>query len=360
MSSIASPIRRTGAPAGGRTANYAELLSKVRDKGLLGRRYGFYFALTTGLVSALAAALSGLVLAGNTWTQLAVAITVGVILTQFAFLGHEASHRQVFVSKRANDEFGRIIATLFVGISYSWWMNKHTKHHANPNRVDHDPDIAPDVIVFQTEHAGGRNRLHAWFLRHQGTLFFPLLLLEGLNLHVQGLRYLLDRRNQVAGRWIELAMLVVRLVGIPLLAFLSLPPLTAVAFLLVQLGVFGVYMGASFAPNHKGMPHVPSALKLSFLHKQVLTSRNIVGRGMTALFGGLNHQVEHHLFPNMPRPHLARAAAIVREYCSERGIPYTAMTIGASYRTVIRHLNSVGRADRDLFECPMVSAYGRL
>lgn len=354
-----SRVRRTGKPTAEEAADYGALLKTVREQGLLRRTHAFYAAVGTALSLALAATISGLIFAGNTWTQVLIATVLAVVLTQFAFLGHEASHRQIFASKKANDFVGRLIATLVVGISYSWWMNKHTRHHANPNRIAHDPDIDGEVIVFQPEKAAGKGRLHSWFLRHQGTLFFPMLLLEGVNLHYQGLRYLLDRRNEVSGRATELALLAVRLLALPAVAFAVLPPVSAIGFLLVQVSLFGLYMGASFAPNHKGMPQVPSALKLSFLHKQVLTSRNIRGRGMTALFGGLNHQIEHHLFPNMPRPHLARAARIVREYCAKLNVPYTSVSLASSYRTVLRHLNAVGHPDRDLFQCPMVTAYGR-
>lgn len=340
-------------------ANYGVLLERVRSAGLFARSYTFYIGLTAVLALALIAAVAEMVLLGDSWAQLALALALAVILTQFAFLGHEASHRQVFRSKRANDLFGRFIATFLVGLSYSWWMNKHTRHHANPNQVERDPDIAPGVIAFRPE-AAPHSRIRQWFLRHQGTLFFPLLLLEGLHLHIQGVRYLLDRTNRVEGRALELSMLLVRLAVAPALALTLTSPVVAVGMLIVQIGAFGLYMGASFAPNHKGMPQVPARLKLSFVHKQVLTSRNISTRGSTALFGGLNYQVEHHLFPNMARPYLRKAAVIVRSYCREIQVPYTSVGLGESYRRVIQHLNSVGTADREIFVCPLVAQHGRL
>jgi fatty acid desaturase len=68
----------------------------------------------------------------------------------------------------------------------------------------------------------------------------------------------------------------------------------------VQLAVFGLYMGASFAPNHIGMPLVSPKLRLDFLRRQVLMSRNISGGPLISVFmGGLNYQIEHHLFPPM-------------------------------------------------------------
>jgi fatty acid desaturase len=133
-----------------------------------------------------------------------------------------------------------------------------------------------------------------------------------------------------------------------------LPPGMAAAFLGVQLAVFGVYMGASFAPNHKGMAMIPAGSKLDFLSKQVLTSRNIRGGwSMSVAMGGLNHQIEHHLFPSMPRPHLARARLIVREHCAALGLPYTETSLVRSYAIVVGYLNRVGLAARDPFDCPM-------
>jgi hypothetical protein len=70
-------------------------------------------------------------------------------------------------------------------------------------------------------------------------------------------------------------------------------------------------MGAAFAPNHKGMPLVAKEAKLDFFSRQVLTSRNIRGSWLKDnLMGGLNYQVEHHLFPSMARPNLRKAHEI--------------------------------------------------
>jgi fatty acid desaturase len=72
-------------------------------------------------------------------------------------------------------------------------------------------------------------------------------------------------------------------------------------------------------------------------------------------YGGLNYQVEHHLFPSMPRPHLAAASTLVRQYCEEFKVPYTVATMRESYAQVITYLNKVGLSGRDPFECPMVT-----
>ncbi|MFD3444754.1 fatty acid desaturase family protein [Microbacteriaceae bacterium 4G12] len=349
-------------PGGGNGSNptteYSALLHTVREAGLLGRRRGFYITMFSIITLLTAAAFVAFALLGDSWYQLIVAAGLGVLFTQFAFLAHEASHRQVFTSGKANDVTGRLLANVFVGISYSWWMTKHSRHHANPNVVGKDPDIAPDFIRFREEDAADvKSRVVAFIVRKQGYLFFPLLLLEGLNLHITSLRTVFGR-GKVDKRALEITMLSVRIIGYLAVVFYFLPLGMAFAFVGVQLAVFGLYMGASFAPNHKGMPQLPKESKVDFLRRQVLTSRNIRGGGfMDTFMGGLNYQVEHHLFPNMPRPHLRQAQAIVREYCAKHNILYTETSLRESYSIVIAYLNRVGLSARDPFDCPMTAGF---
>jgi fatty acid desaturase len=294
------------------------------------------------------------VVLGDSWFQLIVAGALGLIFTQFAFLAHEASHRAIFTSGPANDRAGRILANLFVGISYSWWMTKHSRHHANPNVIGKDPDIEPDFIVFTEKDAGAVSRTMSFVTRRQGYLFFPLLAFEGLNLHAHGLRTVLGSRP-VDRRTTEALMLIGRLGVYLTTVFLFLPLGIACAFVGVQMAVFGIYMGATFAPNHKGMPQLPADSRVDFLRRQVLTSRNIRGGAFMDIFmGGLNYQVEHHLFPNMGRPHLRRAQTLVKAYCAEHSILYTEASLMESYGIVVAYLNRVGLAARDPFQCPTV------
>jgi fatty acid desaturase len=342
------------------TTEYAALLHTVRDAGLLRRRTGFYVAVFSVLTVALGGAFTGMAFLGHSWFVLLIAGALGLIFTQFAFLAHEAAHRQVFESGRANDVAGRMIGNLFVGISYSWWMTKHSRHHANPNIMGKDPDIERDYVSFTTEDAAKAKGVYAWLTKRQGYLFFPILMGEGLNLHIRGFTTVFGR-GKVDKRWLEAVMLVTRIAAYVTVVFLMLPPGMAAAFIGVQLAVFGVYMGASFAPNHKGMPILPHDSKVDFLRRQVLTSRNIrSGRFMNFYMGGLNHQIEHHLFPNMPRPHLKRAQLIAKEYCRTHNIDYTETTIWQSYAIVIRYLNQVGlSAGGDPFDCPAATQFGR-
>ena len=350
-------------PGGNRanpTTEYSALLRTVRDAGLLRRRTGFYYLMFGILVAALGGVVTGFVLLGDSWLQLLMAAALGLILTQFAFLAHEASHRQVFESGKANDLVGRALANLFVGISYSWWMTKHSRHHANPNIIGKDPDIDKDFVSFTEDDASKTTGIARWLTKRQGYIFFPILIFEGLNLHLHGFRTVFGR-GKVDKRSIEIVMLVTRIGAYLAIIFLALPLGMAFAFVGVQLAVFGVYMGSSFAPNHVGMPVLARDSKVDFLRRQVLTSRNISGGWFMNFFlGGLNYQVEHHLFPNMPRPALKQAQQIAREYCVTHTILYTETTLFEAYGVVVKHMNKVGlAAAKNEFMCPAASAYGR-
>ena len=343
------PRPRTG-------SSFTALTRQVHELGLMRRRYSYYWAKLIGAVLMLAAWVAGFVWIGDSWWQLASAGLLAVIMTQTAFLGHDAAHRQMFKSGRWNDWISLIVANLLVGISYGWWQSKHTRHHANPNKDGADPDIALSAIAMTPERATRhRSPLMRWLVAHQGWYFFPLLLLEGLSLHIDGIRRVTSRQK-VERRWVELTFLTVRLGGLAALVFWVLPPEKAIAVLAVQLAVFGFYMGFSFAPNHIGMPLVSPKLKLDFLRRQVLMSRNIAGGPLMSIFmGGLNYQIEHHLFPSMARPHLRKIQPLVAAHCAAEGVPYTKTSLWAAYWSVIGYLNTVGLKGKDPFLCPLVA-----
>ncbi|OJW01454.1 MAG: acyl-CoA desaturase [Microbacterium sp. 67-17] len=337
---------------------YTQVSQVVRELGLLQRTPWFYAAVGAAIALGFGGAITGFILLGDSWLQLLMAAAFGILFTQVAFLAHEAAHRQILASGPANDRLARVLGGI-VGMSYSWWDSKHSRHHANPNRVGKDPDIEVDTISFLETDAAASRGIVRMITRKQGWLFFPLLTLEGMNLYALSFRHLLSR-GPVKGRWTELGILTLRFGIVLVPIFLLLPLGMAFAFFGVMVAVFGVYMGASFAPNHKGMPIIAPDAKLDFFSKQVRTSRNVAGGWWaTWLMGGLNYQVEHHLFPSMSRLHLARAREIVRDYCATHDVPYTETSLWRSYAIVIDYLNRVGLAARDPFDCPMVSEYRR-
>jgi fatty acid desaturase len=314
----------------------------VRAAGLLRRRRGYYSAKIAVNLLLLAGGWAVFFLLGRTWWQMLVAVFLGVMFTQTGFIGHDAGHRQISGSKRADDLIGRIHGNLLIGLSYGWWTSKHNRHHAHPNQVGRDPDIGGRAVAFTADQARVRRGIGSWLAGYQAWLFFPMLMLEGFHLHVAGFRTLLGRRGTMV-KLVEGTLLAAHIIGYLAAVFLVLSPVQAVAFLLIQQGVFGLYLGCSFAPNHKGMAMFGEDEKVDFLRRQVVTSRNIRGGWFTDFaLGGLNYQIEHHLFPSIPRPTLRRAQEPVRAFCEQHGISYHETGLVDSYAQVLRHLHRVG------------------
>ncbi|WP_280308114.1 fatty acid desaturase family protein [Nocardia neocaledoniensis] len=328
-------------PRRGADGDYARLLRRVSDAGLLRRRPGYY-ALRLSLVgAAFVGGWAAFVLVGDSWWTLLVAALLAVAFAQVALVMHDVAHRQVFRLRRPTELVGRIVGNAGIGLGYGWWQDKHTRHHANPNHEDLDPDVAPDVLVWSQQQARSSRGLPRLLGRAQAYLFFPLLLLEGLNLHVAGVRALGNRAVKHRG-W-EGALLLGHFALYLSALFLVLPVDKALVFFAVHQGLFGLYMGCIFAPNHKGMPTLTGDDRPDYLRRQVLTSRNVRGGVVTDLaLGGLNYQIEHHLFPSMPTPHLRHAQPIVRAYCAEIGVPYHETGLIDSYREALAHLHRVG------------------
>ncbi|MBC7297822.1 MAG: fatty acid desaturase, partial [Demequina sp.] len=203
------------------TRSFTELASTVRDTGLLARSYLFYAIYGTILTLAMGGVITGIILLGDSWFQLLMAGALAVVLTQIAFLGHEASHRAIFVSGPANDRVGRLLSTLVVGISHQWWMNKHSRHHANPNQMGKDPDIASDTIRFTEADAATATGIVKSIVKRQGWLFFPLLTMEGLNLHYRSVVSLATQGTR-RQKWTELPAIALHfgLYLVPLFLFL--------------------------------------------------------------------------------------------------------------------------------------------
>jgi fatty acid desaturase len=330
----------TASPAG-RWSAYTQLSRQLQQAGLLERRRGWYAARMVLNLALLAAGCAAFAILGDSWWQLVTAAYLAVVFTQIAFIGHDAGHRQIFRSRRANDRVGHLHANLLVGVSFDWWVGKHNRHHSNPNHEDLDPDISITALAFTDGQASSRHGLIRLVARYQAWLFFPLLLLEAAHLHLASIKAVL--RGSGRANLVEGLLLLAHVAGYLTALVLVLSPLQAVAFILVQQGLFGLYLGCSFAPNHKGMPTLTDADQLDFVRRQVLTSRNVAGSRRTDfLLGGLNYQIEHHLFPNMPRPNLRHAQPLVRAFCEQHGLPYVEASLVGSYVEAVRHLHAVG------------------
>jgi fatty acid desaturase len=312
--------------------------------GLLDRRPGYYRAKITLTVFAFFAGWALFVIIGNSWTTLAVAPLVGMMFTQLGFLGHDAGHNQVFCSRRRNRVLGLTVGNALIGLSFGWWVPKHNAHHAHPNEMGRDPDIGEGAPLASSDGQGnGLGPVASWLARWQAPLFFPLMLLRSTGMHVLGIKRLARRRDHASA--VEGSLILLHAALYLTVVFWVLSPLKAVAFIAIQQAVFSLYLGISFAPNHKGMPIIESATAAGFARRQVVTARNIRGGWFTTfMLGGLNYQIEHHLFPSMPRPNLRIVQGMVRDFCTATDLGYREESFIGSFHQILQHLSDAGAA----------------
>ena len=320
---------------------YAELRRQVVAAGLLQRAHRYYLVRSAVSYAPLGVAvLLGFTLPQSLAATAVIALLVGFGLVQVAFVGHDAGHLAVFTGVRANHLLGLACWSLTTGVGFRYWCDRHTRHHAQTNDLEDDPDIAWTVLIAMDEEQAAARR--GWLRRitpYQALLGLGIIPLLAFWMRLDGWAFAL-RRLRGGQRVAEVALLAANCLVWVLAG--AADGRWAAIFLGSQV-VAGVYLFCAIAPNHKGMPFWSKGAPLSFVERQVLSSRNVTPHpAWDFLFGGLNYQIEHHLFPSMPRANLRRAQRLVREYCAQHRIPYTETGLFASYSIALRYLHSLG------------------
>ena len=260
---------------------------------------------------------------------------------QLSYLGHDAGHMAISKNRKINDLLGHFSHSFFLGGSFSYWKFKHNKHHANPNHEEMDPDINNDPFSFSERKAKQRVGLSRLITRYQSFLLPPVFLIMLFMMRYDSLKYMLkNRKGIIIDVLLVLGHVAFFLVVIPyFIGFLK-----AVVLYLIVSVVLGLYFGFSFIPNHIGMPVLTGKENLSFLEEQVITSRDIKsGRFLDLIFGGLNYQIEHHLFPSIPRKNLSKIKLIVKEFCIKKNINYKDDTLAKAWNDIFIYLSDIGK-----------------
>lgn len=322
--------------------SYRELRGLIRQAGLLEKQPLFYAAHLSSTLALIAGTVVAIVMIGDSWWNLALALPLAIISSQLAFVGHDGGHRQIFRSIRKNDWVVIAMSGLFMGFSLSWWMESHNRHHAWPNHEEKDPDICVAPFAFSDRQLRGKRGLMRWVVRYQAFLAIPLNTLGVLTKQVTSLRFMNRKRGALRHPLLEPLATVLHFGAYFSLLFLVMSPPLAVAFFALHYALYGLAFGAVISPNHKGRLMVRADEPFDFLYLQVLTARNVRGGPLRdLLYGGLNYQIEHHLFPSMPRNRLPDAARIVEPYCAAHGISYHETGVVEGYWEILRAMHRV-------------------
>ena len=307
-------------PGGQPAAEYAELKRLVKQQNVTDRQPLYYSITIATILAIYVASFVAIILLDNLWLLLVDAAIMGFAFTHMGFLGHDAGHRQIFIKSRFNDITSLSVAFL-MGTGRSWWINQHNEHHSNPNDLDLDPHTAIPILAYSQKVASQKKGILRLIIRYQAIYFFPILVGEGLGMRFAAIQYML--KSKMKYPVLEPVLMGLHFVIYFAMLAVFLEPVHAVLFFVVHQACFGFYMGSIFAPNHKGMPTITKESKLDFIRRQVLTSRNISPGILTDFwYGGLNYQIEHHLFPTIPRNKLRETRKVVKQFCRDHSIPY--------------------------------------
>ncbi len=321
-------------------ADFSELPRRIREQGLLDRQLRYYTIKMVSTLAMLSLSIAFLILVDNFWFQIASAAFLAFVFGQIGYIGHDAGHMGVCRSVRGNRIIGYAVSFL-LSMSQSWWLNQHNQHHRSPNDLDNDPHTHIPVFAFSEEKAIRMRGVLRFLAAYQAFYFVPILTFESLALRFSSARFLMSKRSPKA-HFSELGLMAVHFALYIGLLLYALNPWQAMVFALVHQGLFGLYYGLVFAPNHKGMLILDKEEPLDFVRTQVLTTRNVRPNFLVDfLYGGLNYQIEHHLFTMMPRNRLGKARPIVMEFCQQRGIPYYETDMLRSYREILSHMHQV-------------------
>jgi len=332
-----APFQLSGKSKRQEINEYAEVRELVKQSGLMDKQPVYYSLKIVSTFALLAISISILALVDNMWVQYANAGFLALVFAQVGFIGHDSGHRQVFHSAR-NNEILSLVISFLAALERSWWLDKHNRHHNNPNHVLLDPDADFPVLAFTKEQALKKKGIFRLIVKYQAFLFFPMLLLEGLGLRLAGFQYMAT--HKVKFQIVEPLLMVGHFVAYFGLLFYFLDGWQVLYFFIIHQAMFGLIMGSVFAPNHKGMLMVDDDDDLDFLRRQVLTSRNVKPGILTTFwYGGLNFQIEHHLFPSMSRNKLKEAQVIVKFVCDKHSIPYHETGVMGSQKEILQYLH---------------------
>ncbi|KAI9203735.1 fatty acid desaturase-domain-containing protein [Polychytrium aggregatum] len=335
-----------------------QLRAKFEKAGYFKSSKLFYAYKILSNLALLSASLGTLAYLGNNLVGIVfAAVCMGLFLQQCGWLAHDFLHHQVFENRAINNAFGYVIGNVAQGFSVAWWKNKHCTHHSAPNIHQQDPDIDTMPYLAWSEHAlelfsDFKDDTVARFLvSRQSILYFPILSLARIPWALHSILFVLPGHSECVVSdptmlLIERSTLAIHWVWYLGTAFYFLSPLHALLYILLSQTVGGLFLASVFSLNHNGMSIYDDVTgkDIEFYQLQVDTGRNVTPTHFNNWFtGGLNFQIEHHLFPTIPRHHIGKTAPDVMAVCKKYGIPYHSTSFSGGIQEVVSRLGVIGK-----------------
>jgi fatty acid desaturase len=279
---------------------------------------------------------------GTGWIPFAVSVFLNAaVQAQAGWNQHDYGHLSVFKTSFLNHVVHYYIMNFTKGASRSWWNHLHYQHHAKPNMLHKDPDVRLDAVFVLGEEMPKRvakkkktmpyNWQHRYFFIIGPPLLFPIYF-----------QYMIFKHPYVRRQWMDL--LVMSLFYIKFFS-LYIPMLgvgwTLLYYFLVRCVESHWFVWVSQS-NHIPM-EIDDDKARPWLPLQLHATCNVEKSFFNDWFTGhLNFQVEHHLFPTMPRHNLYKIAPLVKSLCQKHDVPYVVKPLGTAFSDIVGSLKHSG------------------
>jgi len=274
---------------------------------------------------------------------------------------HDYGHSSLFAQPKYNRYLQMFFLGILKGASADWWNFMHNQHHAKPNVIDKDPDVRIDPIfvlgklepVRKAEKNVKYNtkNLYPYTIQY---IFFPFFapLLFPVYFQIMTFRYAITRR-----KYADLAsMLPFYLIHFGI-SFYALSFKEAMLFYVMMRFVESSWFTWVSQCNHIVMDIHDDEPTDSWLALQLKATCNITHSRFNDWFTGhLNFQIEHHLFPTMPRHNYVKIQPLVQSLCKKYDIKYVVKPLGQAFRDILMSLKKSG----DIWEEAYVELKGSL
>lgn len=319
----------------------------------------YYAFKVTSNAAILSAAVAAIVVLNGMSGAVIGGFLLALFWQQCGWLAHDFLHHQVFTNRMYNNLAGLGIGNIWQGFSTSWWKMKHNHHHASPNVVHTeaggDPDILTMPLLLWSEKiiegdSEDLKDLPRFMVRYQKFFYLPLMAAARISWLLQSLLFQLEPVHKYVGglpmKIAEIATLVVHYVAVIYITSLLETAASRVVFLLISQSFGGLFIAVVFTVGHNAMEVFTSEemKDTDFVRLQVRSTRDITPTLFNMWFsGGLAYQVEHHIWPTLPRHSLPLASNILKRFCSKYNIPYAVEGLIKGNLTVCKVLSDVGK-----------------
>ncbi|CAI7855029.1 unnamed protein product [Closterium sp. NIES-53] len=335
-------------PTGDLLKDFRDLRASFEAKGYFKCSPAYYLFKVLSTFAIVAASIAIIMWTSDPRWVLISGVLLGLYFQQVGWLSHDFLHHQVFQSRSLNTFIGGYIhGNLAQGFSMNWWKNKHATHHAIPNEcnkeyrpIDPDIDTLPYLAWSEDILATVKNKTVRSLLRYQSFLFLPTLFVARFAWSYASLTYCFSDQVPAKERFYERLFMVLHYAWVLGFGFGCLPFWTAVTWLLTAQISGGLFLSFVFVQSHNAMEIYNEGK--DFYTAQIVTTRDVSDGLFNDWFtGGLNKQLEHHLFPTMPRHHLGKTCKAVKELCEKHGLAYEKVSFAKGTSLVLEHLSNI-------------------